>query len=182
MNRIIKTVTLCAAFALAPTAFVNAQTGSMSKSDMSEKSAVTPADRDFMTHAAAGGMAEVALGQLGNEKATSDAVKQFGGHMVTDHTKANDELKALAAKKSVDLPAEPTPAQKADAAKLQAMSGNAFDDAFMKQMVADHKKTIALFEKEASSGSDADTKAFASKTLPTLKSHLKMAEEVLAKK
>lgn len=169
---------VASAFALSLSAGAFAQTPNSPMAGGSATAGkVSAADRDFMTKAAAGGMAEVALGQLGQQKASADSVKEFGGHMVDDHTKANGELKAMADAKGVTLPAEPMPAQKSAMAKIDALSGPAFDSAFMKQMLADHKKTIALFEKCAK-GSDADVKAFATKTLPTLKAHLKMAQSV----
>lgn len=179
-----KPLALAAALVAGP-AFLMAASPAMaqatSSNDMTAASAasgkVTGADRDFMTKAAAGGMAEVALGQLGQQKASSDAVKQFAAHMVDDHTKANDQLKSLAMSKGVMLPAGPTSAQKADMSKIESMSGASFDTAFMKQMVADHKKTIALFEKGAKAP-DSDVKMFATKTLPTLKEHLQEAQKV----
>ena len=132
-------------------------------------------DRTFAMQAAAGGMAEVALGNMAKEKGKSDAVRQYGEHMVADHTKANEELKQIAGAKGIALPAEPTSQQKADAARLQKLEGDAFDRAYAAQMVADHVKTVSLFEKEAKSGRDAELKAFAAKTLPNLREHLKMA-------
>ena len=96
--------------------------------------------------------------------------------MVADHSKTNDELKQIATNKNMAVPSEPDPAHKAAASKLQAKAGTAFNESFKAQMVADHKATIALFEKEAKSGADADLKAFAAKTLPALQEHLKMAQ------
>ena len=138
----------------------------------SAKSATPAADKMFAMQAAKGGMGEVALGQLAQQKAGSDAVKQFATHMVDDHTQANDELKQLASTKNITLPA--TPPMDAKAKKLESMSGAAFDKAYMAMMLDDHKKTIALFQKESTSGKDPDLKAFATKTLPTLKGHLDM--------
>jgi putative membrane protein len=140
--------------------------------------AVASADRNFVMQAAKGGMAEVALGQMAQHKASSDAVKQFALHMVDDHTKENDELKQLADSKSIALPAAPAP--DATSRKLQGLSGAAFDSQYMAAMLADHKKTIALFEKESKTGRDSDIKGFAIKTLPTLNDHLQMVQETQA--
>lgn len=139
------------------------------------------ADQDFVMKAGAGGAAEVAAGQMAQQKATRDEVKQLGQHLVDDHTKANDELKQIAGAKGMTPPAAPTPKQQRDAAKLEKMSGGAFDKAYLNQMTADHKETIALFRKEASSGKDPELKAFASKTLPTLQEHLKMVQSLQTK-
>jgi putative membrane protein len=96
--------------------------------------------------------------------------------MVEDHGKANDELKSIATSKKMGMPAAPDASQQKAAAALEAKSGADFDRAFKQQMIADHKSAIALFQKEAKSGSDPDLKSFAGKTLPTLQEHLKMAE------
>jgi len=134
-------------------------------------------DHTFVQKAAEGGAAEVALGQLAQQKASSAQVKEFGAHMVRDHSKSNDELKQIAAGKGIAPPDKPNAQQQKDAAKLEKLSAGSFDRAYMDQMVVDHKKTIALFEGEAKSGKDPELKAFAAKTLPTLTDHLKMAEQ-----
>ena len=134
------------------------------------------ADETFVQKAAVGGMAEVEAGNLAQQKGASGAVKEFGAKMVTDHTKANDELKQIAGGKSMTVPGEPDAAHKQAKASLEAKSGASFDRAYKEQMLKDHKATIALFEKESKSGSDAELKAFATKTLPDLREHLKMVQ------
>ncbi len=134
------------------------------------------ADEKFVEKAALGGMAEVAAGEVAKTKGSSDAVKQFGAQMVTDHSKANDELKAIVSNKGMSAPTELDNAHKKAVAKLEGKSGKDFDKAYKSQMVSDHKATISLFEKEAKSGKDPELKAFASKTLPDLKHHLEMAQ------
>lgn len=136
------------------------------------------ADKKFMMEAASGGMTEVELGKLAVSKGSDQKVKDFGQKMIDDHTKANDELKALASQKSVTLPTEPMPKDKAVISKMSGMSGAAFDKAYVADMVKDHKKDVADFQKEANSGMDADVKGWASKTLPTLQSHEKMIEDI----
>jgi putative membrane protein len=135
------------------------------------------ADDTFASKAARGGMAEVELGKLAVEKASSDAVKKFGQRMVDDHGKANDELKTLAASKKITLPSEPAPEEKGLHARLMKLSGPAFDQAYMKAMVSDHVKDVNEFKVESKSGKDPDLKAWAAKTLPTLEEHLKLARE-----
>jgi len=139
------------------------------------------ADDTFATKAAEGGMAEVELGKLAQQHASNDAVKQFGTRMVDDHTKANDELKMIAAKKSITLPTALNSKDQATMDRLSKLNGAAFDKAYMADMVRDHKEDISEFQREADHGSDPDFKAFASKTLPTLQDHLKMAQETDSK-
>ena len=127
-----------------------------------------------MKGAATGGMEEVELGQLAAQKASSPDVKNFGQHMVDDHSKANDQLKQLAAQKGVTLPAAISNMQKHDVSKLAKLSGAAFDSAYVSMMVKDHKKDVAEFQKESKSAKDSDLKSWASTTLPTLEDHLKM--------
>jgi putative membrane protein len=129
----------------------------------------------FMMNAAASGMAEVMLGNLALQKSQNEQVKSFAQQMVTDHTAANEELKALAASKNVALPTTPEAKHTSALNKLNGLSGTEFDKAFMKQMVKDHEAAVKLFSREAEKGDDADTKAFAAKTLPTLQNHLQMA-------
>jgi len=138
-------------------------------------------DSDFMMKAAQGGMAEVSAGNMASTKAQSADVKAFAKKMIEDHTKANGELKALATKKGVTLPTDVNAEQKATADKLSKLSGAEFDKEYVAAMVTDHEKTVALFETEAKSGTDADAKAFAEKTLPTLKMHLQMIKDMQAK-
>jgi len=157
---------LATAIAITCTAHVHAKDASM--------------DQDFVTKASQGGTAEVELGKVAASQGSSDEVKTFGQRMADDHTKAGAELKTAASSGGFTVATSPSAQQKADAAKLKAMQGAAFDKAYAAAMVKDHKETVALFEKEAKSGSDANLKAFASETLPTLKEHTKMAEQLKA--
>jgi putative membrane protein len=134
-------------------------------------------DNTFVMKAAQGGMAEVELGKLAESHAASDKVKEFGRRMVTDHSKANDELKSIASSKGVTLPGSIAAKDQATMDRLSKLNGAAFDKAYMADMVKDHRTDVAEFRKEANGGQDADVKAFAQKTLPTLEEHLKMAED-----
>jgi putative membrane protein len=147
----------------------------------SSASGLSSADQAFVKEAAIGGMAEVDLGQLAASKATNPDVKQFGQRMVDDHGKANDELKSWASKNSVNLPTELDAKHKAEHARLEKLSGDAFDRAYMTLMVEDHTKDVAAFEKQSKSAKDADLKAWVTKTLPTLQDHLKSAKDVSGK-
>ena len=134
-----------------------------------------------MQKAAQGGMAEVELGQLAQQNGQSQDVKDFGKKMVDDHGKANDELKAVASQQGVSLPTTLNAKDQALKDRLSKLNGAEFDKAYMKAMVKDHKQDVAEFKKEASSGNNQAVKDFAGKTLPTLESHLQMAESVSGK-
>lgn len=135
-------------------------------------------DTTFARKAARGGMAEVKLGQLAEQKGTSSAVKDFGQRMVQDHSKANDQLKDVAAKDSIKLPNGLTKKDQATYDRLSKLSGSAFDRAYARDMVKDHEADISDFKTEASNGQNPDMKDFASQTLPTLQSHLQMAQQM----
>ena len=134
-------------------------------------------DRNFMMKAAQDGIAEVETGQLAQKNGGHPDVKKFGERMVQDHTKAGDELKALAKAKGVTLP-EATDRTHARLAKqLSGLTGEKFDKIYAREAgVKDHKSAVALFSRQAQRGNDPDVKAFAAKTLPTLQEHLKMAQ------
>jgi putative membrane protein len=118
----------------------------------------------------------VQLGKLAQKMGTSEQVKQFGQQMVTDHSKANDELKAVAKSKNIALPKDLDAEHKATADRLSKLEGDAFDKAYSAEMLKDHKKDVAEFEKASKSLQDPDLKGFATKTLPVLKQHLQHAQ------
>jgi putative membrane protein len=134
------------------------------------------ADEAFLKKAAEGGLAEVKFGELAQNSGTSSAVKRFGERMVTDHTRMNEEVQNLAAQKNISLPTSVSVKDEASYKLLQARSGASFDKAYVRDMIKDHKADIAEFEKEANTGSDPDIKTLASKALPTLLEHLRLAE------
>jgi putative membrane protein len=136
------------------------------------------ADASFIKKATMGGMAEVDLGQLASSKASDDKVKSFAQRMVTDHGKANNELKMLAASKQIEVPSALDSKHEATHARLNKLSGTAFDRAYVSDMLADHKKDVAEFMHQSNAATDPDVKAWVTKTLPTLQEHLKMIEEI----
>jgi len=144
-------------------------------------SGLSAADQAFAKEAAIGGMAEVDLGKLAASKATNPDVKQFGQRMVDDHGKANDELKSWASQKNLTLPMDLDAKHKNEHARLEKLSGDAFDKQYMTLMVSDHNKDVAAFQRESKTAKDADLKAWAAKTLPTLEDHQKSAKEINAK-
>jgi len=139
------------------------------------KSAASP--QQFIKDAAVGGMAEVKLGELAEQNAHSDAVKSFGKRMRDDHSQANSELAQLAAQKNVTLPTDVDAKSKATYDRLSKLKGAQFDRAYMNAMLQDHRHDVAEFQ-SASKSSDPDVQAFASKTLPTLQSHLEEAQQI----
>lgn len=134
--------------------------------------AVDQDDAKFVTTAANDGMAEVNLGKMAQQKAVSKRVKAFADMMVTDHTKAGDELAAIAKNKNITLPAMPDADAQQKADDLSKKSGKDFDKAYVDAMVEGHKNAVQLFTDASNNCKDADLKAFAIKTLPTLKMHL----------
>lgn len=142
--------------------------------------AVDANDAKFVTTAAADGMAEVDAGKLAQQKATSPRVKGFADMMVKDHTKAGDELMALAKKKNIVCPTGPTKEQQDKAADLAKKSGKDFDKAYVDAMVDGHEKAVKLFTDASQNCKDADLKAFATNTLPTLKMHLDSIKAIKA--
>ncbi|HXG84977.1 MAG TPA: DUF4142 domain-containing protein [Pyrinomonadaceae bacterium] len=144
-------------------------------------SVVTGGDLAFMNDAAPGGMAEVELGKMAAGKSQNAEIKAFGQKMVEDHSKASEELKQLAAQKKVMLPTDVLPAHKQLMEKLSKLSGADFEKEYVKAMVAAHEKDVAAFENVSKTAADADVKAYAAKTLPTLKMHLEMIKAMADK-
>ena len=154
--------------------------GGMTVSAFAAGKGLSMGDSSFLKDAASGGMMEVQLGQVAKEKATMQAVKDFGARMVTDHSKANDELKDLAAQKSVKLPAKLKHKHKATFDKV-SKSGADFDKQYMQAMVKDHIKDVADFKKATTKVKDPDLNAWTVKTLPVLEQHLQQAKEIAQK-
>jgi putative membrane protein len=137
---------------------------------------VAAEDRAFVDGAASVGMMEVELGKIAATHAANAEVKKFGQHMVDDHTKANAELKRLAASKSITLPTSMAAEHRKEVDHLSKLKGADFDHAYMQAMVKGHGEVVEKFRKQAEAAHDADVKAFAARMLPTLESHLEMAK------
>jgi putative membrane protein len=135
-------------------------------------------DASFYKSLAAGGMAEVRLGKLAQQKASDPGVKDFAAMMVKDHSAANAQLRTLAASKSVSLPKGSGVVARAKKAELEMLSGHSFDASYLTSQIKAHQDTVALLQKEISSGSDVDAQAFAQKVLPTVQSHLQAADKL----
>lgn len=136
-------------------------------------------DREFMIKAAQANMAEIQTGQLAQEKAASQDVKQFGQHMVEEHGKALQELQTLAQKKGVDLPQQPDREHQKTMQDLQKLSGKDFDQKYIKEVgVKSHREATKLFQQSASRAKDPEVRAFAEEMLPDIKQHLQMAQKM----
>jgi putative membrane protein len=143
---------------------------------------VDQSTRDFVADAATGGMMEVELGNLAQQKAKNQRVKDFGKMMVDDHTQANNTLKDIASRKNIAVPATITDDQKKEMDKLSKKSGADFDKAYVDMMVEDHKKDIDAFKKATDKVGDNDIKNFVTNTLPTLQKHLDSIQAIKSKK
>lgn len=133
---------------------------------------------DFMVKAAEGGMTEVELGNLAQKNGKNPRVKAFGALMVRDHSKANSELKTLAASKNVTLPATMSDEHLKHFDAMKKLIGDEFDKHYMDMMVNDHKEDIDLFDEASKNSKDTEIKAFASRILPILTTHLDSAKAI----
>jgi len=140
---------------------------------------LSAADREFINKAAQGNLMEVAAGKLAVQRALDPTVKEFGQQLVTDHSANNDTLKTLAGSKQMNLTDTVSPEGQTMLGKLEGLNGAEFDKAFSQMMVKDHTADISDFQKEAKKkDADADVKAYAEQTLPTLRQHLTLANRV----
>jgi putative membrane protein len=135
-------------------------------------------DASFVTKASAAGMTEVQASQLADAHAQSADIKSFASTMITDHTKAGDELKAAAQKNNFTPSDGPNAMQQKAITHLATLNGAAFDKAYAAMMLKDHNEAVALFKGEAAHGQNSDLKSFAGETLPTLEHHLEMAKQL----
>ena len=133
-------------------------------------------DAQWAVKAAEGGLWEVKLADLALTKSGSPKVKELAKHIKDDHTKANDELKALAAKKNITLPTSLSEKKQEKYDDFAKKTGSEFDKDYVENMVKDHKDDISLFKKEGENGKDPDVRSWASGKLSTLEHHLQMAE------
>jgi putative membrane protein len=164
MNQTIAGIAACAALLAGPSAMAQN---------------LAKGDQDIVAQMAMANMAEVEMGKLAQAKASSAQVKTFAQQMIDDHTKALGEVQALATAKGVTLPAALDAKHKAKADKLSALSGEAFDKAYMKDAgVHDHQAVTKKLNQWQVSAKDQDIKALAGKMLPTVQQHLHSAEQL----
>jgi putative membrane protein len=128
--------------------------------------------------AATGGKHEVQLGQLAATRASNSDVRAFANRMVQDHSRAGEELMQLNSRLAISLPAEEDALFKQTFDRLSNLKGVDFDRAYMTEMVEGHSKVADEFSTYVSSGTNPDLKAWASKTLPTVREHLQLAQDI----
>lgn len=159
----------------------NANMGNMTNMANKPMSANPTDASGFMMAAAESSNAEIAAGKMAVSMSKNAEVKLFAQQMIAEHTKANNDLKPVAAKKNVALPTDLNAEHKAMAADMAKMTGADFDKDYIAGQITDHEKTVALLQSQIDGGTDADAKAFASKMLPSVKMHLEMAQKISAK-
>ncbi len=175
LNRILMgSLTTVASLAVA----VAASAQSARSDAQAQRGQFSDKDYRFIEKAAAGGAMEVQMGQLAAQKGASQAVRDFGQRMVTDHSKAAKELKQLVTQKGAMLPAQMSHHEESTMKHLQSLTGADFDKAYSKDMVSDHRKDVKDFQKEAGEVTDPDLRAWAQKTLPVLQQHLQLAQQM----
>jgi putative membrane protein len=135
-------------------------------------------DKMFVKKALQGGMAEVQLGQLTLQKSNNDQIKQFAQRMIDDHTKLGEQMKPVAQQLGVSDPNGLSKKDKATMAKLQGLSGPAYDEAYIRNMVKDHKQDLSDFQTEASSGQDQTVKDAANQGSKVIAQHLQMIQQI----
>lgn len=159
-----------------PAAATSAANGASGASEST--ASLSRADREFLRRAARGDFAEIETGRLAQQQARGDSVKSFAARMVKDHSDVNDKLMTLAQNLSVTLPTAPSKADARQMEKLKGLTGRAFDHAYAREMVQDHRIDIREYEREAKHGKNSDVRDFAQSTLPVLREHLSLAEQL----
>ncbi len=164
------------------TAFALLALGLASSAQAQTSTSVCPSDEYFAMKAYCSGLTEIALSQLGEQKATDPEIKKFSKEMVKEHTECNSKIAKEASKKGIALPTSIDAVHTAALKRLASLSGSDFDKAYMMAQIGAHKDAVHLFEHEAYKGEDSDLKELASKTAPHLMKHTKMAFEVAGEK
>ena len=178
-QKMITAVMVSGAVLLSGTHNARAQlTSNAQEISQGQRGQLSESDYRFLESAARGGMEEVELGQLAQQKGTSQPVRSFGERMVTDHTKLNNELKQIAGQKGALLPTRTSHHENSTLEHLQNATGADFDKAYAKDMVKDHRKDLKEFQNAEKTLSDPDLRAFAQKAVVILQEHLSTAENL----
>jgi putative membrane protein len=138
-------------------------------------------DAEFVKMAASGGMHEVELGKLASVQAKDADVKKFAEMMVTDHGKANEELKKAAKEAGLEVPDKMNEEHQKEFDKFKDYKGTNFDQDYMKHMLSDHEKDVAEFKRASKEAKNPQIKDFAAKTLPIVQAHLDAARKIQPK-
>jgi putative membrane protein len=145
-----------------------------------QTSALSKSDQRHFEHLAQSNMAEIQTSKLAQSKASSDEVKQYGERMVEDHGKMLEQQRTMAKAKNVKLPVAPDDKHQAALKRLQGLSGQQFDRAYMEQMVQDHQAALRLVKDIAGKADDPELKAMGEKAVPEIQKHLEMAKQLAA--
>lgn len=137
-------------------------------------------DKKFVETALKGGMAEVDLGKMAAKSGNSEDVKQFGQMMATDHTKLGEKMKTVASDIGVTPPTMESAGGMATKAKLEVLTGDAFDKAYISAMLKDHEDDLAAFKNEASNGTSPEVKAAAKQGAMVVQRHLTAIRKIAA--
>jgi putative membrane protein len=155
---------------------MNAPAGGTGKADPNGPTGPHANDKEFMMTAAHSDQNEIQQSKMALAKGVTGMAKDMANKMIADHTKSTADLKQIAAKKGVTLPTDMDAEHKAMAPAMEKLSGKAFEQQYIKQMVADHQKTANTMAAHQTMTKDADLQGFITKTLPVVESHLQMAE------
>jgi putative membrane protein len=171
----------CAALAGSPSIFAQSAGKDASAKTAQKKGGLTGEDRKYFQDMAQANMAEVQTGKLAQQKAQSEEVKEFARHMVEDHGKLLQESRAMAKAKGVALPKDLKKEHQSAMKELKSASGEAFDRAYMEQMVKDHEKTLKLLQEVQKNAKDPALRQAAEKAAPEVEKHLDKAKEIAGK-
>jgi putative membrane protein len=162
---------------MAQPALAQSQDTTQQQPAQAKQQQLAQADMEFATKAAQGGIKEVRFGELAQQQAARDEVKQFGQRMVEDHGQANEQLMQIAEDKGIELPQELSDEDQQKFDELQQKSGEEFDQAYMDELVRDHEEDVEEFQQYVETGQDPDLTGFAEQTLPVLEEHLQLAQQ-----
>jgi putative membrane protein len=157
--------------ALAAAGLIGFAAGAASAAQLSQQ------DQNFVKQAAQGGLEEIQSGQMAEQKGASQAIKQLGQTLVTDHTMMNEQLKQIAQQQGFTLPQSLPQDDRQEMQQLRNLSGQQFDRQFADEQIEDHQKMIQALQKEAQTTQDQALRAFAQSGIPVMQKHLQMAEQ-----
>lgn len=178
MKRTLVTIATLAVIAVPLSFGVQAQDAKKESSKSARKSgSLDKKDAQYLRRMGEADLAEVEAGKLAQQKASSAEVKKFSQHMVDEHGKGMKEGESLARSKGQEMPKSPAKKHQAAMKKLQGLSGDEFDRAYMKQMVQDHQEALKLVKDAAQNAKDAEIRAAAEKKAPIIQEHLDMAKQ-----
>jgi putative membrane protein len=146
--------------------------------DPQGRSNLSGQEKNFVMDAARSSMAEKQLGDLAEQKASNDSVKNLAKEIKDEHTQSVEKLQQIASNKNVSFPSDLSRSDRTIVERLQKLSGEEFDKEYMKQTVKEHQKDVENYRQQAKNAKDADVKEYAQNTLPTLEQHLNRARQV----